>query len=84
MSGMTVRSALQAAAAEHMADREPTEFLPKGELERQMQTHMTQSSSLWERLEFYSLPLVEDEEYYDETPTTLVLISLDTPPLVAA
>ena len=79
---MTVKEALQASAAEFMADREPPVFITDEQLERQMDTHMTQCSSQWERLEFYSLPLVEDEEYYDETPVPLVMISLDTPPKV--
>jgi hypothetical protein len=77
---MTVEAALRAAAAEFMADRAPQLFITDEQVEREMSTNMLQCSSQWERLEFYGLPLVDDGEYYDETPTTLVLISLDAPP----
>ena len=84
MSNMTIQEALRASAAEFMADRTPPVFISDEQLERQMDTHMTQCSSQWERLEFYGLPLIEDEEFYDETPTELVLISLDSPPKLTA
>ncbi len=39
-------------------------------------------SSLWEQMEFFGLPLMEDTEYYEEALVPLALISLDTPPMV--
>ncbi len=84
MSTMTVEAALRAAAAEFMGNREPVEFLSNDALHHIMSTDMLQCSSQWELLEFYGLPLIEDEEYYADTPVPLVLVSLDTPPLVVA
>jgi len=80
---MTVEQALRSAAKEFMADRAPPVFLEEEYLERIMQTNMTQGSSLWERLEFFGLPLVEDEEYYSEAIVSLPLVSLDNPPRIA-
>jgi hypothetical protein len=77
---MTVDAALRAAAAEFMANRAPPVFITDEQVEREMQTHMLQCSSQWERLEFYGLPLVDDEGYYDDTPVSLGIISLDSPP----
>ncbi len=77
---MTVEAALRAAAAEFMADRVAPLFITDEQVEREMSTNMLQCSSQWERLEFYGLPLVDDGEYYDETPVTLGLITLDAPP----
>lgn len=77
---MQVEAALRAAAAEFMADRAPQLFITDEQIEREMSTNMLQCSSQWERLEFYGLPLVDDGEYYDETPVTLDLITLFTPP----
>lgn len=79
---MTVEQALRAAAKEFVADSPPPLFIEDEELERMMQTNMTQGSSLWERLEFFGLPLVEDEDYYDEVIVALPIVTLDTPPKV--
>jgi len=77
---MTVEQALRSAAAEFMADRGPQLFITDEQVEREMSTNMLQCSSQWERLEFYGLPLIEDEGFYDDTPVTLEVITLDAPP----
>jgi hypothetical protein len=77
---MTVEQALRSAAKEFMADRPAPVFITDEQLEREMSTHMLQASSQWELLEFYGLPLIEDEGYYDDTPVPLEIITLDSPP----
>lgn len=76
----SLRDALRQAAADFVGEQAPKPFMSQAELEYMMGTNMAQASSLWERLEFFGLPLVEDEEYYSEAVVSLDIITLDTPP----